>query len=105
LRSKYDHIIIDTPPIHLVTDAIIVARVVDASLYVIRQGYTLKEEFKFIDEVNSENRLPKLNIIFNGIKRDKYGYGYNYNNSYYNTYTSRPKNTVGNLMKGFINRF
>jgi tyrosine-protein kinase Etk/Wzc len=105
LRSKYDHIIIDTPPIHLVTDAIIVARVADASLYVIRQGYTLKEEFKFIDEVNSENRLPKLNIIFNGIKRDKYGYGYNYNNSYYNTYTSRPKNTVSNVMKGFLNRF
>ncbi len=105
LRKKYDHIIIDTPPIHLVTDAIIVARVVDASLYVIRQGYTLKEEFKFIEEVNSDNRLPKLNIIFNGIKRDKYGYGYNYNNSYYNTYTSRPKNTVGNVVKSFFNRF
>jgi len=105
LRKKYDHIIIDTPPIHLVTDAIIVARVVDASLYVIRQGYTLKEEFKFIEEVNSDNRLPKLNIIFNGIKRDKYGYGYNYNNSYYNTYTSRPKNTVGNVIKSFFNRF
>jgi tyrosine-protein kinase Etk/Wzc len=105
LRKKYDHVIVDTPPIHLVTDAIIVARIADASLYVIRQGYTLKEEFKFIEEVNSENRLPKLNIIFNGIKRDKYGYGYNYNNSYYNTYTSRPKNTVGNVVKNFFNRF
>ncbi len=105
LRSKYDHIIIDTPPIHLVTDAIIIARVVDASLYVIRQGYTLKEEFKFINDVNADNRLPKLNIIFNGIKREKYGYGYNYNNSYYNTYTSRPKNTVGNAVKSFFNRF
>jgi capsular exopolysaccharide synthesis family protein len=105
LRGKYDQIIIDTPPIHLVTDAIIIARVVDASLYVIRQGYTLKEEFKFINDVNADNRLPKLNIIFNGIKREKYGYGYNYNNSYYNTYTSRPKNTVGNAMKSFFNRF
>ncbi|HTD40679.1 MAG TPA: polysaccharide biosynthesis tyrosine autokinase, partial [Mucilaginibacter sp.] len=105
LRKKYDFVIIDTPPIHLVTDALIIARVVDAGLYVIRQGYTLKEELDFINEVKSENRFPKLNLIFNGIKREKYGYGYNYNNSYYNTYASRPKNTFGHAMKGFFSRF
>ena len=105
LRKKYDFVIIDSPPIHLVTDALIIARVIDAALYVIRQGYTLKEELDFINEVKSENRFPKLNLIFNGIKREKYGYGYNYNNSYYNTYTSRPKNTFGRAMRGFLSRF
>jgi hypothetical protein len=72
---------------------------------VIRQGYTLKEELDFINEVKNENRFPKLNLIFNGIKREKYGYGYNYNNSYYNTYTSRPKNTFGRAMRVFFSRF
>jgi len=105
LRKKYDFVIIDSPPIHLVTDALIIARVVDAALYVIRQGYTLKEELDFINEVKSENRFPKLNLIFNGIKREKYGYGYNYNNSYYNTYTSRPKNTVGHVVRNLFSRF
>ena len=105
LRKKYDFIIIDSPPIHLVTDALIIARVTDAALYVIRQGYTLKEELDFINEVKNENRFSKLNLIFNGIKREKYGYGYNYNNSYYNTYTSRPKNTFGRAMKGLLSRF
>jgi len=105
LRKKYDFVIIDSPPIHLVTDALIIARVTDACLYVIRQGYTLKEELDFINEVKHENRFPKLNLIFNGIKREKYGYGYNYNNSYYNTYTSRPKNTFGRAMRGFLARF
>ncbi len=105
LRKMYDYIIIDTPPIHLVTDAIIIARVADASLYVIRQGYTLKEELGFINEVYSEGRLPNLNIVFNGIKKEKYGYGYDYNNSYYNTYTSRPKTTVGYAVKSFLSRF
>ena len=105
LRKKYDFIIIDSPPIHLVTDALIIARVTDAALYVIRQGYTLKEELDFINEVKNENRFPKLNLIFNGIKREKYGYGYNYNNSYYNTYTSRPKNTFGRAMRVFFSRF
>ena len=105
LRKKYDFVIIDSPPIHLVTDALIIARITDAALYVIRQGYTLKEELDFINEVKSENRFPKLNLIFNGIKREKYGYGYNYNNSYYNTYTSRPKNTFSRAMRGFLSRF
>lgn len=105
LRKKYDFVIIDSPPIHLVTDALIIARVTDAALYVIRQGYTLKEELDFINEVKNENRFSKLNLIFNGIKREKYGYGYNYNNSYYNTYTSRPKKTFGRTMKGFLSRF
>jgi capsular exopolysaccharide synthesis family protein len=83
LREIYDHIIIDTPPIHLVTDALIVAKYVDVSLYVIRQGYTQKEELDFIKATNLDTRLPNLNIIFNGIKRVKYGYGYNYDNGYY----------------------
>lgn len=105
LRRKYDFIIIDSPPIHLVTDALIISRVCDAALYVIRQGYTLKEELEFINEVKKENRFSNLNLIFNGIKREKYGYGYNYNNSYYNAYTSQPKNTFGRVMKGFFSRF
>jgi capsular exopolysaccharide synthesis family protein len=105
LRKMYDDVIIDTPPIHLVTDALIISRVADASLYIMRQGYTQKAELDFIKEINLEKRLPKLNIIFNGIKRDKYGYGYNYDNSYYNTYVDRHKNTVGNMVRKFFTRF
>ncbi|MGZ3833448.1 MAG: polysaccharide biosynthesis tyrosine autokinase, partial [Mucilaginibacter sp.] len=105
LREIYDDVIIDTPPIHLVTDALIIARVADASMYIMRQGYTQKAELDFIKEINLEKRLPKLNIIFNGIKRDKYGYGYNYDNSYYNTYVDRKKNTFGNMVKKFFSRF
>jgi len=105
LRQIYDDIIIDSPPIHLVTDALIIARVADASLYIMRQGYTQKAELNFINEIKSEHRFPKLNIIFNGIKRDKYGYGYNYDNSYYNSYTSRPKRTFSHMVKKFFSRF
>ena len=83
LRRMYDHILIDSPPIHLVTDALIIARYTDVSLYVIRQGYTQKEELDFIKAANLDTRFPNLNIIFNGIKRVKYGYGYNYDSGYY----------------------
>lgn len=105
LRQMYDDVIIDSPPIHLVTDALIIARVADASLYIMRQGHTQKAELDFINEIKSEKRFPKLNIIFNGIKRDKYGYGYNYDNSYYNSYTEKRKHTVGSMVKKFFSRF
>jgi capsular exopolysaccharide synthesis family protein len=105
LRQVYDDVIIDSPPIHLVTDALIIARVADASLYIMRQGYTQKAELEFINDIKSEKRFPKLSIIFNGIKRDKYGYGYNYDNSYYNTYTDRKKHSVGGIVKKFFSRF
>ncbi|MCC8408170.1 polysaccharide biosynthesis tyrosine autokinase [Mucilaginibacter sp. UR6-1] len=83
LRKEYDDILIDTPPLHLVTDASILARVCDATLYLIKQGYTDKSELKFIKQVINEDQLPNLNIVFNGIQRTKYGYGYNYDDSYY----------------------
>ena len=83
LKKDYDEIIIDSPPVHLVADALILARVSDISLYVIRQGITKKSELKFIKELVKGNKFPNLNFIFNGVNNRKYGYGYEYDNSYY----------------------
>ncbi len=82
LRANYDDIIIDTPPVSVVTDAIIVARLVDVTLYVIRQAYTSKGMLPFIKNMEEESHFPKLNIVFNGIEKGRYGYagyaGYGY---------------------------
>jgi capsular exopolysaccharide synthesis family protein len=103
LRKRYDNIIIDSPPVHLVTDAMIIAPLADVSLYVIRQGYTGKDELIFIREIYRSNKLPYLNIIFNGIKKSKFGYGYNYDKSYYN---KAQKNTsLKSAWKKFLSRF
>lgn len=83
LRETYDEIIIDTPPVHLVADAYIIARVCDISLYVIRQGVTSKSELKFIKPLMENNKLPKIQIVFNGVNVKRYGYGYDYDDSYY----------------------
>jgi tyrosine-protein kinase Etk/Wzc len=108
LKETYDDIIIDTPPIHLVTDAYIIARVANASVYMIRQGHTLKDELEFINEVDTANRFPKFTLVFNGIKRDQFNYGYGYSNSYYssyNTYTDKDKETIGSKLRTFLRRF
>jgi capsular exopolysaccharide synthesis family protein len=48
LKSEYDYVILDTPPIGLVTDAIIIGRTCDISLYLVRQNYTFKGNFKLL---------------------------------------------------------
>ena len=106
LKTMYDDIIIDSPPIHLVTDALIIARVADASLYVVRQGYTHKYELEFVSEINEAGRFPKFTIVFNGVKMGTsaygYGYSYNYGNSYYNSYADKHKETFGDKIKGYL---
>jgi tyrosine-protein kinase Etk/Wzc len=106
LKKVYDDIVIDSPPIHLVTDAIIISRTADVSLYVARQGYTYKHEIEFIAEINADNRFPKLTVIFNGVKSGKHGYGYSYSDKSYNSYnTSKEKLKFGSVIKGFFRRF
>ncbi|WP_026632252.1 GumC family protein [Dyadobacter alkalitolerans] len=83
LRNHYDDIVIDSPPVHLVSDAMIISRHADTTFYTIRQGVTQKAELSFLKEIQEQKNLTNINIIFNGIQRLKYGYGYNYNANYY----------------------
>jgi tyrosine-protein kinase Etk/Wzc len=83
LREEFDDIIIDSPPVHLVPDAIVLSRLADITLYIIRQGVTDKAELNFINQLADQTQLHNINIIFNGIERVKNGYGYKYDNAYY----------------------
>ncbi|MXV15790.1 GumC family protein [Hufsiella ginkgonis] len=103
LRPIYDDIIIDTPPIHLVTDAMIIAMEANVSLYLIRQGVTGKNELDFISEIHDEDKLPNMRIVFNGINKAKYGYGYGFDTSYY--YTGKTKPASRASFKTFLSRF
>ncbi|MBD1365040.1 polysaccharide biosynthesis tyrosine autokinase [Mucilaginibacter sp. ZT4R22] len=108
LKETYDDILIDSPPIHLVTDSYIIARTAGAVVYMIRQGHTLKDELEFINDVDNAKRFPKFTLVFNGIKRDQFNYGYGYTNSYYssyNTYTDKEKETIGSKVRTFVRRF
>ncbi|MFC5281959.1 GumC family protein [Pedobacter alpinus] len=84
LQNSYDDIIIDSPSVHLVPDALILSRFTDVTLYIIKQGYTEKTELEFLKELEEKNQLINVHIVFNGIQKAKYGYGYSYKNSYYN---------------------
>jgi Mrp family chromosome partitioning ATPase len=105
LRLNYDDIIIDTPPVNIVTDAIILARLADVTLYIIRQGYTSKILLPFIQQLEAENHFPKLNIIFNGIEKGRYGYtGYGYGYEEYIAAADKKKN-ARSIFTDFSKRF
>ncbi|MBC7915377.1 MAG: polysaccharide biosynthesis tyrosine autokinase [Pyrinomonadaceae bacterium] len=102
LRANYDDIIVDTPPVNLVTDAMILARITDVTLYVIQQGYTYKSLLPFIKKLFTDQNFPKLKVVFNGIEKGKYGYGRNYGNNYYHSDDIKNRNSI---FKNFSKRF
>jgi tyrosine-protein kinase Etk/Wzc len=83
LRELYDDVIIDSPPVHLVSDARILTQYADLTLYVVRQGFTPVEELDFIQRLHAGKELRELHLVFNGINKAKHGYGYQYDESYY----------------------
>lgn len=84
LRSKYDFIILDTPPVGVVADALLLKDMADATMYVIRSGYTRKGEFKVINDIIQKGKLPRPFIVLNSVRLNKRGYGSGYYASYYN---------------------
>lgn len=83
LREMYDYIILDTPPVGLVTDAAILMHRADASLLVVKHGYTKKEFVQGLDKMVKEHHIEHVGIVFNGVDLDKnYGYGYGYGYKY-----------------------
>ena len=95
LKTKYDYIILDTPPVGLVSDTYELSRLVDVTFFVVRNEVTTKAEVDLINRTVKEEKLPKVNIVFNGLnlKKRKYGfyYGYGKYSSYhkYGTYYGR----------------
>ena len=80
LKKKYDYILLDTAPVGLVTDTLIISRVSDACIYVCRADYTPKNDINMLNTLYAENKLPNLGLVLNGVDmtKSKYGYYYGY---------------------------
>jgi tyrosine-protein kinase Etk/Wzc len=75
-KHQFDYIVVDTPPVGLVTDAQLISRYADMSLYVVRQKFTNKRQLSIIEELAVTHKMPKLNIILNDMKKiPGYSYG------------------------------
>ena len=86
LKKNFDYVILDTAPVGMVTDTLLIGRVADLSVYVCRADYTRKAEFTLINELAENNKLPNLCTVINGLDLQKKKYGYYYGYGKYGKY-------------------
>lgn len=115
LRGKYDYIVLDTPPIGLVTDAMNLFKYTDATLYLIRQNYTKKGMLSLINDKHKKGEVKNISIVLNCFEqKNKYGYDYGYGYGYgYGRYgngyhdlekTYSLRRQIKKKLKNFINK-
>ncbi len=86
MRATYQTIILDTPPVGLVTDGILAMKKADIAVYVVRADYSQKDFVNTLNRLAKTNRFNNLSIVLNSVQitnRKGYGYGYGYGKGYY----------------------
>ncbi|WP_456424774.1 GumC family protein [Lutibacter sp.] len=83
-KQHYDYVIVDTPPVSVVTDTLILSKNnADLFIYVVRANYLDKRLLKIPKKLYNEKRLPNMAMLINctnPLKGYGYGYGYGYGN-------------------------
>ena len=101
LKLEFDDILIDSPPVFLITDAMLLSRLADTTLYIIRQNFSFKKHLEFIRKIIQEQKLPQVQVVFNAIqKRGEYKYGY----EYYAASDASKKLNIHNILREVSNR-
>ncbi|MCQ2468907.1 MAG: polysaccharide biosynthesis tyrosine autokinase [Ruminococcus sp.] len=94
LSSQYDVIIIDSPPVNVVSDTLNLSQNVAGMLTVVRSGYTTDEDIRNLVSKSEMAHMEMLGFVLNRIKRKSgvmYGKKYRYN--YYNSYKTYGENS------------
>lgn len=86
-QDQFDFVIIDTPPLALVTDAFVISKFVDHTVFVLRQNYTPKQFIRSIDEYHRSGKLKSMSVLLNDIYKSGLGYGYGQGYAYYYGYS------------------
>lgn len=82
LKKVYDYIIVDTAPLMLVTDTLLIADLADVTLYVTRSKHTEKSLIDFANKQIESQRIKNVAFVLNDVIKEyfaygnKYGYGY-----------------------------
>ncbi|MES2239761.1 MAG: polysaccharide biosynthesis tyrosine autokinase [Bacteroidota bacterium] len=105
LKKEYDYIILDTPPVGLVSDSLELGQYADVTLYIVRQNITKKEMIPLLNNRVKRGEMTNVSIILNGFENkakygSAYGYGYGYGD-YSNGYheEDKPKGILEKILK------
>lgn len=87
LRTSYDYIFVDCPPIDIVADTQIIEKATDRTLFVVRAGLLERSMLSELENIYREKRFKNLAMILNGTERShgrySYRYGYHYGSYYH----------------------
>jgi capsular exopolysaccharide synthesis family protein len=76
LKQEYDYIFIDTPPLALITDGLVLSKYADHTVFIVRQNYTPRDILKGADDLYTTQKIKKLSLVLNDVFRSGPGYGY-----------------------------
>ncbi|MFC4177784.1 GumC family protein [Flavobacterium gossypii] len=82
LKEAYDYIIVDTAPVSVVTDTLLIAKNADAFIYVVRANYLDKRLLHIPEMFYNQKKLPNMSLVLNATEVTKKGYGYGYGYGY-----------------------
>ena len=102
LQKSYDVVILDTPPVGLVTDGRLVMKSCDIQLYIVRADYSRRSFIKVMNDLKVTGQFPNMTTILNAIDTTPgYGYGYGYGHGYYTDEESKRKKVASSIKNLF----
>ena len=96
MREQFDYILIDAPPVLLVTDPLLLASSVDGIVLVVRAGVTTRPVMKRLRVALQKPNVKALGYVLNGLRDDSEGYGYGYGTDSKNAYFTDSTQMEGN---------
>jgi capsular exopolysaccharide synthesis family protein len=84
-KKQYDYIIVDTAPVGMVTDTLLISDYADIFIYVTRAHYLEKNLLSIPETLYNEKKIKNMAVLLNGTDQNKgygYGYGYGYGNGF-----------------------
>jgi tyrosine-protein kinase Etk/Wzc len=107
-KKEYDYIIMDTPPVAIVTDTLALKDMLDALIFVVRHNYSDKQVVELANNLYEKHLIKSMGVTVNDIQlsgyygysyRYGYGYGYGYSYSYRASYYDEESEEQGLLSR------
>ena len=89
VKSQYDFVLIDCPPVELVADTQIIENLADRTIFVVRAGVLERGMLTELQDIYDNNKYKNMSLVLNGTEgagNNRYGYKYGYRYGYHYGY-------------------
>jgi tyrosine-protein kinase Etk/Wzc len=85
IKNEYEVVVLDCPPVGLVSETKELFQYADVNFFVFRQGYSERADFAVLNNLLEKGGVKKVYAVFNDVQKESgygYGYGYGYGEGY-----------------------